>query len=489
MKTKRFTKLIKVLALFMFFACEKQEILQPEETQTTKLNFNLGSFEIDELPNLANEINDLTKSSKIGFASKSTGDDIVLDESRVLAVTDSVGNTTFSIRMYVPDTPYNVFHNVVLKQTPDGKMNEPFVLRYKVAEDYLNTYISSERKDVPFQGNLEVFSISSFIEANSKTDKNGTGSEPCFNNIPVNGSNGSGSGGSGGGVGNGNFGNTGTGGGFAPVGIVWSDTGSSRSGYVEVGKGVFGRPAPDDNDVKKSYSAKNGECPEDEMLIPINEEDDHVHLIDEVNNPCVKEILKKLQQKDVQKLTIPDIGGLSGTGHLSQSILDLFDKSGDYDITFKIEQLGTSNGNQLNGRTRNVSGGWEIKIDSDLVNDGTRLFIAKTIIHESTHAFIQYILGTNRTSDLVKDLNEIHKTRNDANLTQHEFMSQYVDALAHSLSVWDNHVQSIEYYKKLSWGGLETSDAYKAQTNKTDIQKAIQNERYNKTGAKGTKCN
>jgi hypothetical protein len=48
MKTKRFTKLIKVLALFMFFACEKQEILQPEETQTTKLNFNLGSFEIDE---------------------------------------------------------------------------------------------------------------------------------------------------------------------------------------------------------------------------------------------------------------------------------------------------------------------------------------------------------------------------------------------------------------------------------------------------------
>ena len=387
---------------------------------------------------------------------------------------------------------------MVLKRTVDGDMNKPFVLRYEVREDYWLTYTSSKRRDAPFYGNLEIYSISSFKGLSLETGKNGIREEPCYNYKSGDGSGGSSSGGGNGGGGysggdsSDNWGSWNPDGGYGSYYISWGGGGGGIGTQeiapdVEVGQGSF-----DDRfglGAKNAKTRKNGYCPEDELLVPINEEEDHVHLIDQADNPCINEIIKKLQQKDLQKLTVPDMSGLSGTGHLAQGILDLFDKSGDYDITFKIEQLGTSNGNQLNGRTRNVSGGWEIKIDSDLVNDGTKLFIAKTIIHESTHAFIQYILGTNRTSDLVKDLNEIHKTLIDANLTQHEFMSQYVDALAHSLSVWDNNAQSIDYYKKLSWGGLETSDAYKAQTNKTDIQKAIQNERYNKTGAKGTKCN
>lgn len=114
------------------------------------------------------------------------------------------------------------------------------------------------------------------------------------------------------------------------------------------------------------------------------------------------------------------------------------------------------------------------------------------------HAFIGYTLKTNRTSDLTFDLQKLYKeySRNNnediaRGLSEHEFMSQYTVALASSLASWDSHKQSLDYYKKLSWGGLEKSDAYKKLKNKDkqEIQKAIQNERYNRSGAKGTKCN
>lgn len=223
-------------------------------------------------------------------------------------------------------------------------------------------------------------------------------------------------------------------------------------------------------------------------------------LFDKINldasvGPCVEDIINQLKRKDMQNLTIPDIGGFDGTQHLSQVILDLFDKSGDYNLTIKVGQLGTnSNGFELNGKTTPNTNGWNITIDSDLANKGTQLFIAKTAIHETMHAFIGYQLNNFNplNSDMVADLNSLHQQfknqNNSFNLTQHEFMSQYVEALAYSLAAWDNHSQSMDYYKMLSWGGLETSTAYQALNNKTNIQNAIQNERYGKSGAKGTKC-
>ena len=110
------------------------------------------------------------------------------------------------------------------------------------------------------------------------------------------------------------------------------------------------------------------------------------------------------------------------------------------------------------------------------------------------HTFINYSRKVNRTSDLTTDLNALYqKYKNQGNfdgvannLSQHEFISQYVEALASSLAAYDNHQQSKEYYTMLSWGGLETSPTYQALPNKNKIQTAINNERYGK--AKGKKC-
>ena len=57
-----------------------------------------------------------------------------------------------------------------------------------------------------------------------------------------------------------------------------------------------------------------------------------------------------------------------------------------------------------------------------------------------------------------------------------------------TLFIHDNHQQPMEYYTAMSWGGLESSDAYKKLPNKTAIQKIIKNERYARSDAKSTKC-
>ena len=208
-----------------------------------------------------------------------------------------------------------------------------------------------------------------------------------------------------------------------------------------------------------------------------------------LNNPCIENIIKELQQKDTKNAIVPDLTGVS---HLSQTILDLFDTSTNYNLTFEIKQLGSTSAGERNAQTTNVTGGWKITLDTDLVKNGTQLFMAKTLIHESMHAFIKYNLKTNRTSNLATDLNALYQKfksqNNSSNLTHHEFMSQYVEALSYSLAAYDNHQQPNVYYKMLSWGGLETSTVYQALSNKTEIQNAINNERYGKSNAKGKKC-
>lgn len=496
---KTLKKIIALAFVALFAAnCNKDQVV-PQDTVATLPNFKAFELTSKEIPNITASFQKTVKANQNAKEDRYEQQLFWIDEESSIAVQDSIGNMTYSFRMYVQNSNPNSVYNLVVNRRVDGDNSPDFVMRYEFVNQDPSEY--SQMEDKKINGRIDVFSLQSFLSSIGETSK-GSGIDPCFDDIgPVRNSTSSnnGSGGNGGSSGNNggtgyNSGATTTSGsaGWATagsVGYTGAQSGGGRAkGTVEVGYGCFCATMTPDTKTQKGLTSKGDDCPKGQMMIAINTQG-HVHLEDQVNNPCVRDILRKLQQKDLQRLTVPDIGGLSGTGHLSQGILDLFDKSGNYDLTFKIEQLGTSNGNELNGRTVKISGGWEIKLDSDLVHGGTRIFIAKTIIHESTHAFIQYILGSNRTSDLVKDLNKIHRTRNDANLTQHEFMSQYVDALAHSLSIWDNNAQSMEYYKKLSWGGLETSDAYKTQSNKTDIQNTIQNERFNKTGAKGIMCN
>lgn len=213
-------------------------------------------------------------------------------------------------------------------------------------------------------------------------------------------------------------------------------------------------------------------------------------------NQCVEDVIEELKIKDDHYSVLPSLDGQE-VSHLSQQILDLFDSSKKYDIEITVEQLGHDpEGNEINGQTTKHPDrpGWLIRIDSDIVNNGTQLSIAKTIMHEAMHAYINTLLRSEYyQSDLavaVKELHEQYKNEDDDafGLAQHEFMGEFNEAFAYSLAAWDNHAQDLSYYKMLSWGGLESSTEYQNQTNPNEIQIAINNERYGYNQAKGEKC-
>ncbi|GAA4274954.1 hypothetical protein GCM10022258_42500 [Aquimarina gracilis] len=219
-------------------------------------------------------------------------------------------------------------------------------------------------------------------------------------------------------------------------------------------------------------------------------------IIDPSVNDCASDIINRLKLKDTHGSVNPDIFN-GGNSHISQFILDMFDANPNHHLVFNVEQLGLSNGNELNGRTHKNGNIITITIDEDLVNDATQLFMAKTIIHESMHAFIQHTYYNDFSSTIHQTIRSLYQTyaadntpRTAWNMSEHEFISNYVEALAMSLASWDFHKQSIDYYKMLSWGGLETSVAYQrlSEAEKTNIQNAIQNERNNRSGAKGETC-
>ncbi|MCD8443303.1 hypothetical protein [Tenacibaculum finnmarkense] len=158
-------------------------------------------------------------------------------------------------------------------------------------------------------------------------------------------------------------------------------------------------------------------------------------------------------------------------------------------MTISIKELGNDdNGFPKNAETDGIK---SITLDDDLVKEATKLSIAKTLIHESLRAYINLKVYGRRHGENISFYNLIkqyYDKYKEGNLSQHNFMSEFVEALAYSLSISDNHKQDIEYYKAMSWGGLESSDAYKKLKNKIQIQKIIKNERYARKGNKSTKC-
>lgn len=133
-----------------------------------------------------------------------------------------------------------------------------------------------------------------------------------------------------------------------------------------------------------------------------------------------------------------------------------------------------------------------------------------TILHESVHAYLIYILRGEPVGDMKKgldayiDKNKFPNTFD--NHLNHNFMAQFVDAIAYKLRAWDSNFRTRgsldwQYYKDMAWGGLtieKNGDFYKefleqnwSSSDRNRIQDVIYDEA-NKTqnsSGNGQKCN
>jgi|TARA_R110000868_G_scaffold386467_1_gene654769 hypothetical protein len=57
------------------------------------------------------------------------------------------------------------------------------------------------------------------------------------------------------------------------------------------------------------------------------------------------------------------------------------------------------------------------------------------------------------TGSIVPPLDKYYQDFGNKSKGQHAFMSEYIDAMAHSLSIYHNNVLPFQYYQDMAWSG------------------------------------
>jgi hypothetical protein len=232
-------------------------------------------------------------------------------------------------------------------------------------------------------------------------------------------------------------------------------------------------------------------------------------IINKLTDPCAKDIFTELENGIFEDHPLkPEVQVTVSnplTLNFSESILKLFN---DSDYTHLIIQ----NGNAGNSNAFTV--GATITIGDTYLENATQLSIARTMIHESVHTYINALYSNVVTFNSFSFQQKMEKYAADNGYTigtnefHHNFMGQYIDAMAYSLNEWDKTYGTggnlgWEYYQSMVYSGMfqvypsgiiatEIDTFKKLVPNESDrqaIADIIMNEQNGNNDAQGTECN
>ncbi|WP_338221178.1 hypothetical protein [Algoriphagus sp. oki45] len=227
-------------------------------------------------------------------------------------------------------------------------------------------------------------------------------------------------------------------------------------------------------------------------------------IVNRLTNPCASRTFKQLSKGSQYLTAAPnDLGALD----IFPGMLDLFEQSGKFD--YQIQNGIVPNG--ANAKTDLINGMLVITIDNNYLSKATSLSLARTIIHETVHAYLW------KQTKIQSDLNSLqllnfywekYKSSGDGRWpdTHHAAMSEFILGMAVSLYNWDKkHGPSggslgFDYYYKMAFGGLvrdddptklieEAKQFIPKGSSWAEIQKILNNEATGTNQANGTKCN
>ncbi len=223
-----------------------------------------------------------------------------------------------------------------------------------------------------------------------------------------------------------------------------------------------------DSDWQKAFGTarKSADCPEEETLLPINEDEEEDSITNNLTDPCARDIFNELSEGNFKDDIIkPEIQVPNEymTLNFSEVVYKMFNDL-EY-VDYKV-QNGPLPGR--NGLTQIYSGNIVTTISDTFIENGTKLAIARTMIHEAVHAYIVY--KNNSLDTEFRNAIELYGKQNgydidqDPNRFHHEFMGQYVNAMAFSLYEWDKEHGSggnlgWDYYYAMAFGGLYYKDS------------------------------
>lgn len=166
------------LAIFLLFSlvnCTKESFediqnLQPnEELSTSKAPFQIDYLSASQAPVFVKEMlpsrnrgNNLTYTSS--YVDSETG--AVFDEQTIMKVTDTLGNTNYTIRFGFPHTPERIFYNLIVGRDAQGVMNEPYIVRYVSDSTAFDAFKNSNYDFSKFRGKITYHKYVDFFGTN-----------------------------------------------------------------------------------------------------------------------------------------------------------------------------------------------------------------------------------------------------------------------------------------------------------------------------------
>lgn len=230
-------------------------------------------------------------------------------------------------------------------------------------------------------------------------------------------------------------------------------------------------------------------------------------ILNNLDNACAKKIYSQLIKNAI-------VNASSSNPNIMDEVLSLLAEVADFDFVAYDTNLGNPDVSAETEKSYylNEAGNHEVSItfNDQYLNEATRLSIARTILHESVHAFLLFQGFCTPTSDIYVGFNNylISKGLSNSPVGHHEFMSQYVEAIANSLMQWDLMFGQgnipLSYMKDIAWGGLtgykDVNNNYirydsfiqyasNSNTVMNRIESNIYNEKKSNSNAQGTSCN
>ena len=446
------------------WSCEENEIIDPLDnniTENQKLKIpNLEQLDLDMIPPfISDKLSKFQKSSKI----KSSNFGTILPNSTILKVQkrDSVSYTFLlsndnSLKKNEQENIY--IDNLVFFQ--NGKSESTFIIRY-IPEMY---WYKGSRNFSNYSGKVEVFddegerignvTMDDGVLQPQNTTKTGGGCELEFDPGPI--------------ICTELIDESGDSYGLNctqtyDVIITCSSSGGGDSG------GDYDPNNPPGGDNPGEFPDGPGQGGVTPPNFPEPEEDEEISTSIQVDEDligtCAEDIIKDFILEDFSNAYLSD--------PLLNEVFDaLTGSNSPINIIYLSEDI---NGNGLTGTpTRNnTTNKWDIPvtIDLDLMNNGTKLAIAKTILHESVHAYLEYIRVTNPSyfsndddfSSLVNGWNQF----NNLGYAHHTYMGNLISQMGQQLAYYSINYMGYpsnasayptndvnEYFEYVAWSGI-----------------------------------
>lgn len=248
------------------------------------------------------------------------------------------------------------------------------------------------------------------------------------------------------------------------------NSGTTSGGTTTSGGGAGGSSDPNNNDPNQIVSIPN-DCKycDDELDEFVDDDVTNGIILDSSLPDCLESMIMNLML---------GVFPYSQIAPKTELISEVFQTLGsgnpegiDLVTTYKMGNIGAKNGETSTAILNPITNKYEISItiSESLMINGTKLAIAKTVLHESIHAYLEYIakqypsVFVNTNGDFSK-LVAAWQVYNNKNYAQHIYMANLIEDIATNIGNFVSEQYGypspfssglvLSHYEAVSWSGI-----------------------------------